>query len=454
MSQVTTGSVSVTSGSASIVGSGTDWATSVTAGSIFTIASSGVPYVIGAVADDTHATLTSVYAGSTASGQAYRITTSFTPTRGLPYPEHGDLDTATILKRAMLILDQSFVEPDIGEATGSSLDLGSGALIAGKIQLPSATGDLTWGGAYGAGIPTISGSTSGGGSLTFYPTGSTGTGIMSLSSPGLSVTGSLSASYTEADVLTVKRNGGTDANTTIKFQGASTSYFIGRNATGGLGFSYNSADVTNEADMTLDASGNLLVGATSSISGGGTARCEIVTGNDDGLWIKNTEYNSAPLVTWNATTSGDPLFVYFGTEGTVTGRGTIDWNRASPAMRLNTTSDKTLKTRIGPAPVQKSLDILNGTVLEEYYWNDDETKKPQIGPFAQDLYEVFKGAVSVGGEYEETDADGNTVTKYRPWGVDKTAHIFHLVAGWQEHQRIIQELTARLEALEAKCATL
>jgi len=73
------------------------------------------------------------------------------------------------------------------------------------------------------------------------------------------------------------------------------------------------------------------------------------------------------------------------------------------------------------------------------------------------LYETYKGAVSVGGEIEKTDEEGNVTTEYRPWAVDKTAFTFHLVKGWQEHHRIIQEqqaliqtLTDRITALENK----
>jgi len=41
-----------------------------------------------------------------------------------------------------------------------------------------------------------------------------------------------------------------------------------------------------------------------------------------------------------------------------------------------------------------------------------------------------------------------TVTKYRPWAVDKTAFTFHLIAGYQAQQKQIAALEARLSALE------
>lgn len=105
MSQYRTGTVTVTNGSATVTGSGTSWLTGVTVGSQFSLVGSGVSYTVGAVGSDTSITLTSSYAGSTASGQSYTITTSFTDNLELPYPERGDVDTATILKRALLLLD-------------------------------------------------------------------------------------------------------------------------------------------------------------------------------------------------------------------------------------------------------------------------------------------------------------------------------------------------------------
>lgn len=106
MSQYTVGSVDVTNGSANIVGHGTSWLANVTIGSLFSALSSGVPYVVGNVVDDTHITLASPYAGTTASTISYALTTSYTPNLGLPYPEQGDVDTATVLKRAMILIDQ------------------------------------------------------------------------------------------------------------------------------------------------------------------------------------------------------------------------------------------------------------------------------------------------------------------------------------------------------------
>ena len=206
--------------------------------------------------------------------------------------------------------------------------------------------------------------------------------------------------------------------------------------------------------MRIDSSGNLLVGATAFRSG----ERMIVEKNNDVICTKATGSSSAiPYLAWNDVTSGNNSFMNFGTEASYTSRGSIDYNRAGGLVRYNTSSDATLKNIIGDSDGVKSIEILNSTRIRDYSWKDDTTNKTQIGVIAQELYETFKGAVSVGGEVEKTDEDGNVTTEYRPWAVDKTAFTFHLVKGWQEHQRIIQEqqaiitsLTDRITALEAK----
>ena len=100
MSQYKTGTASVTSGSATVTGSGTAWLSNVSAGDAFTIVGSGVTYTVASVASDTSLTLSANYAGSTASGQSYAITRDFT-TDGIPELSQGDIETATIFTRAV-----------------------------------------------------------------------------------------------------------------------------------------------------------------------------------------------------------------------------------------------------------------------------------------------------------------------------------------------------------------
>lgn len=295
------------------------------------------------------------------------------------------------------------------------------------------------------------------------------------SSTGLAVTGALSGSN-----LYVPNGGGV-----IGTPDDTNRIYINTSGADYMSFKVGGTDTT-----TLDANGNLFVGGAQLSS----ERLSVQTTNATGAFVKNTSAANTVYVAQNADTTGDNIFHGFYTEASPVLRGSIDYNRGGGATRYNTTSDKDLKTRVGPAPQEKSLEILDGTVLEEYFWNDDETKKHQIGPFAQDLYKTFKGAVSVGGWYEEVvpeiterrlvseaveaqpasvalGEDGeplvaaveaveavyetvvikpeHTVSKYRPWAVDKTAFTFHLVAGYQAQKAQIADLTRRLEALEA-----
>ena len=162
------------------------------------------------------------------------------------------------------------------------------------------------------------------------------------------------------------------------------------------------------------------------------------------------------MLAWNSAASGDNTFIGFYTEASPSLVGSIDFNRASTLTRYNTTSDATLKNIIGDSSGEESVSILKNTKIRDYTWKKDATNKVNVGVVAQELYEVFKGAVSVGGDIVSKDIDGNDITTYRPWGVDKTAFTFHLVAGWKAHEKLIQELKtendslkSRIEALEA-----
>lgn len=102
MSQYRAGTVTVTAGSAVVFGTGTAFVANTAVGQIFTVEGDGVWYEVAVVTDDTHITLSANYAGTSRVGVAYAVTTSFTPNAGIPYPEGGDVETASLFKRAML----------------------------------------------------------------------------------------------------------------------------------------------------------------------------------------------------------------------------------------------------------------------------------------------------------------------------------------------------------------
>jgi hypothetical protein len=202
----------------------------------------------------------------------------------------------------------------------------------------------------------------------------------------------------------------------------------------------------NTERMRITSSGNLLVGTTTNIV---NADFRLQVSNSVVAAVFRNNPSSATTETvlvQNQQTSGDNKFIIFATDTAGTQRGNIDYNRGAGQVRYNTTSDATLKNLIGDSDKQKSVEILNSTKIREYTWKEDAEQKPQIGVIAQELYETYKGAVVEGGK----DANGD----YKPWGVDKTAFTFHLIAGWQEHQKLIQELKATVDAQAARIAAL
>ena len=167
-----------------------------------------------------------------------------------------------------------------------------------------------------------------------------------------------------------------------------------------------SGDITaqgNNLNNFTTAQGSIIIlpnGGTVGCGGGHDGRMgiSVVDVYNTAATIKNNTPTVSPLHLWNASTTGDDSFVDFYTEGsTGTVRGSIVYNRSSGLVVYNTTSDGELKTIIGDADENISLGILNDTRLRSFYWNHDESKKPQIGVIAQELKQVINGAVIKGG---------------------------------------------------------
>jgi hypothetical protein len=108
MSQYSTGTATVTNGSATVTGTNTLWLANVTAGDSFTVAGDGVMYDVASVDSDTQVTLSVAYAGVTASGVVYAIGTGFTVPDSFPEMSQGDIETATIFTRAMRKIQSKF----------------------------------------------------------------------------------------------------------------------------------------------------------------------------------------------------------------------------------------------------------------------------------------------------------------------------------------------------------
>jgi hypothetical protein len=193
------------------------------------------------------------------------------------------------------------------------------------------------------------------------------------------------------------------------------------------------AALTPVPRMTLDASGNLLVGNTTSFSS--VVRGQFA-GASNGIYISSTA----------AAGTGDNLIAGFHTGSTIA-QGTLSFAVATNGNVINTNnsygaiSDIKLKENITDA-TPKLAGINQVRVVNYNLISSPDVK--QLGVVAQELEQIFPGMVD---ETPDRDEDGNdlgTVTK----SVKYSVFVPMLIKAMQEQQAIIEALTARIEALE------
>ena len=141
MAQYKTGTVSVTNGSATVTGTGTEFSSNLTAGNLFTVEGDNVAYTIASAPTATSLTLTAPYSGATATGQIYGVTIDFTPDLGLPLMSVGDLNTAAIYNEAMKNVDNEF--NNLG--TAAFADLTTSSTDATGVQRAQDLNRFRWG---------------------------------------------------------------------------------------------------------------------------------------------------------------------------------------------------------------------------------------------------------------------------------------------------------------------
>jgi Chaperone of endosialidase len=124
--------------------------------------------------------------------------------------------------------------------------------------------------------------------------------------------------------------------------------------------------------------------------------------------------------------------------GSVSGNGTT----TGGDVMFNTTSDVRLKT--GISDFIGALDMLRKIRVRTYSWVNSPGESPSIGFVAQELFEIYPEAVSVGGEDPDTD----------PWGVDY-GHVTPIIVGAvQEQQEQIEALRSEINNLKADIQAL
>jgi len=139
--QYRTGSVNVENGSSTVTGNGTLWAANILVGSLFVVKNHGVAYQVASVTSDTELELSVPFYGETDSGILYGISSSFTANKGYPYPERGDIETASIIKRALQEIDldiqasNSFLEYKGAWQDGTNYNAGDGVVYDNKLYV-------------------------------------------------------------------------------------------------------------------------------------------------------------------------------------------------------------------------------------------------------------------------------------------------------------------------------
>jgi hypothetical protein len=105
----------------------------------------------------------------------------------------------------------------------------------------------------------------------------------------------------------------------------------------------------------------------------------------------------------------------------------------------NTASDARLKKSI--TPYEQGRETLDQLQIVEFQWTDAKTDDTTVGVLAQDAHPVFPDAITPG-----AGAPGEE--GFIPWQVDYSKYVPLLIEALQEAHRRIDDLTARVAALE------
>jgi hypothetical protein len=252
------------------------------------------------------------------------------------------------------------------------------------------------------------------------------------------------AAYIGVDIATTAGNGG---NLTVKAGNGSGSgntsgnLYVGAgrgsvSATSGF-IAFGVAQATNAVGldaeyMRIDSSGNLLVGTTSQITTGGFSPKLSITNAGNAAFF-TTSTNASVMGMQINTNGGDGIKFY-----NASNVGNITINSGGTAY--GTTSDYRLKENI--APMTGALEKVSLLKPVIYTWKTDDSNGQ--GFIAHELQAIIPDAVV--GEKDAVNEDGSI----KPQCIDTSFLVATLTAAIQEQQAIINDLKARVTALEAK----
>jgi len=207
----------------------------------------------------------------------------------------------------------------------------------------------------------------------------------------------------------------------------------GNNSGGYLTFETKADAGTRAERMRIDASGNVLVGTTNTSPTAGAGMKFIFSADPANPVVKNVVADaSGAYSTWNLYSTNAGAYRFF-----VTTAGVIN----ATTIVITAISDQRLKENIRDIDV--GLDAILALKPRRFDWKSGkgQDKKNAAGFIAQEFEDVFPECVGT----SEAGEDG---IEYK--NINHETLIPTLVKAIQEQQALIQDLTTRLAALEAK----
>jgi hypothetical protein len=273
-------------------------------------------------------------------------------------------------------------------------------------------------------------------SIVSFGTSSTGvaTERMRIDSSGNLLVGTTSGFNIVANRGNISINGSNEAILSFG-NGGINSGFIYSYSTGlelsALGSRSLIISTNNTERMRVDQNGVLLIGGTTPSYTVAAANTNINGGSTAALLLTNSGGASyACQYVHNTATSGNNEFVRFGTEGTWTDRGGINYNRGAGLTVYNTTSDYRAKDII--SPVLNSGEVIDSVPVYMGKMKDATQARPMFIAHETPDYAHT-------GEKDAVDENGNPI--YQQMDASSLVPVL-----WAE----IQQLRKRVALLESK----
>ena len=336
----------------------------------------------------------------------------------------------------VLATSPTLVTPVLGAASATSITVAAGAVGTPSI---TTTGDTNTGIFFPA-ADTIAFAEGGVESMRIDSSGRLGIGTSSPSvllnvkqatATGVSTTGTNQVIVENngavgVSFMTPTANQATIRHSTVLDQISSSITFDGTGR-------YISFNTVNGAErMRIDSSGNVLIGTNATLGSGG--RFNILSADGIATLMELRYFNASAGQRWiTAIDSSNAYFLYNQSSvGVTIANGGTSWGAVS---------DERLKTDL--KPIENAVDKVKQLRSVTGRFKSDEESKSRSFLIAQDVEKVLPEAVSIS-KFPNSEDE----TEYL--AVSYTEVIPLLVAAIKEQQALIQSLTTRITALEAK----